>query len=267
MASLVGAVALTFLLPSVVLAADQKKKVDPNDNMGNTPFFLQDPQDEMCLGPNGFTICNENALWILTKRQGKKTYSMVSLMNPNAKEMCLQRKSSFFGLVGSDGIGVGPCNTGAAKALVFEFIDSKHVKLSTQGQCLVRGKKKYRNTVSLQSCKKGAAIPLLYHPTAVHEAGFYLKSADGGCFDGSKFKSCESGANKLLWGFGVKYIWGKANRYIFNFYDKSQCLVAKGNSVVKGDCRHPGAMTWAVKDGAHTLKFIPTNTCFSNIIL
>lgn len=30
----------------------EKKKAppDPNDNRGNTPFFLQDASDEMCLG-------------------------------------------------------------------------------------------------------------------------------------------------------------------------------------------------------------------------
>ena len=28
----------------------QKKKSDPYDNKGNTPFFLQDPRDNTCLG-------------------------------------------------------------------------------------------------------------------------------------------------------------------------------------------------------------------------
>jgi hypothetical protein len=49
----------------------QKKKQDLNDNRGNTPFYLQDPYDEMCLGPQGFTACNEQALWILTRRQAR----------------------------------------------------------------------------------------------------------------------------------------------------------------------------------------------------
>ena len=38
-----------------------KRKTDPNDNFGNTPFFLQDPYDDMCLGPNGFTACSEQS--------------------------------------------------------------------------------------------------------------------------------------------------------------------------------------------------------------
>ena len=45
------------------------------------------------------------------------------------------------------------------------------------GQCLVRGKGGYRNSVTVQNCKKGEFLPLVYHPTEVHENGFYLKSA------------------------------------------------------------------------------------------
>ena len=228
-----------------------QKKSDPNDNKGNTPFFLQDPHDQMCLGPDGFTMCNENALWILTKRPGGKVpkYSLVSLLNPNPKGICLERKTSFFGLFGTDRLGMGACDKRGAKSWGFEFLDAKHVKLSVQGQCVVRGKKKYRNSVSLQPCKKGEALPFLYHPTAVHEVGFYLKAPDGGCFDGSQFKSCESAASKMLWGVGIKYIWGKANRYFFNYNDKSKCLVTRGSRVEKGDCRHPGAFKWGLQEG------------------
>lgn len=226
------------------------KKVDPNDNKGNTPFFLQDPNDQMCLGPDGFTICNENALWILTKRPGKTPkYSLVSLLNPSATGICLERKRSWFGLFGTDKLGMGQCNNGGAKSWGFEFIDAKHVRLTVQGQCLVRGKKKYRNSASVQSCKKGDSLPLVYHPTAVHEVGFYLKSADGGCFDGMKYRSCETGGSKLLWGVGIKYIWGKAQRYFFSFNDRSKCVVARGSRVEKGDCRHPGSYKWGLKEG------------------
>jgi hypothetical protein len=157
---------------------DKKKAVaDVNDNKGNTPFFLQDPYDQMCLGPHGFTICDERALWILTKRKGKKTYSLVSLLNPSPYGMCLSRQTTLFGLFKTDNIGMGLCSKKDAMEWEFEFADQHHVRLSTgnHGQCLVRGKKRYKNSASLQSCKKGEYLPLLYHPTAVHEAGFYLK--------------------------------------------------------------------------------------------
>ena len=159
--------------------------------LGNTPFFLQDPYDQTCIGPNGFTVCDERSLWILTKRAGKKTYSLVSLLNPSPSGMCLERKSWFFGLFGGDKVGMGLCSKTGSKTWEFNFIDNTHVKLSTKGQCLVRGKNKYKNSVTVQNCNKGEFLPLVYHPTSVHEAGFYLKAADGECFDGSKFRNCE----------------------------------------------------------------------------
>ena len=133
-------VLLTFFVCDV--KSSEKKKPNPNDNKGNTPFFLQDPNDEMCLGPNGFTVCDEVALWILTKRVGKATtYSLVSLLNPSAGGLCLDRKRHFFGLLSSDRLGIAPCGKNGAKSWQFEFIDQTHVKLSNRGQCLVRGKK------------------------------------------------------------------------------------------------------------------------------
>lgn len=231
-----------------------KAKADPEDNKGNTPFFLQDPYDQTCLGPNGFTVCDERALWILTRRVGKKTYSLVSLLNPSSSQHCLERKSGFLGIFPSDRLGLGACSSGGAKAWEFEFLDKQHVKLSTKGQCLVRGKGKggYKNSVSVQSCKKKEFAPLVYHPTAVHENGFYLKSADGTCFDGSTFRSCEgSGSKSLLWGVGIKYVWGKANRYFFNFNpsERSLCVVQQGGKVAKAECSKSGALQWGLRDG------------------
>ena len=143
---------------------------------------------------------------------------------------------------------MGLCSKGGSKNWNFEFTDAKHVKLSSEGQCLVRGKGGYRNSASVQSCKKGEFLPLVYHPTAVHENGFYLKSADSRCLDGNRFVSCTgTSAKNLLWGVGIKYIWGKANRYFFNFADKSKCLVAKGSKLEKGDCNN--AVQWGLIDG------------------
>lgn len=231
------------------------KKADPNDNKGNTPFLLQDPRDEMCLGPSGFTICDETALWILTKRKGKKTYSLVSLLNPSAGGLCMEKKSGFLGLFSSDQLSIGKCSKSNAKSWEFEFVDQQHVKLSSQGQCVVRGKKKFKNSASLQSCKKGEFVPLLYHPTAVHENGFYIKAADGTCFDGEKFRSCEgTHSNRLLWGVGVKYVWGEAQRYFFGFHpqERNLCLVRKGSKVAKGSCDDSAALQWGLNGGRLT---------------
>lgn len=136
------------------------------------------------VGPGGFTVCDERALWILTKRNGLKTYSLVSLLNPSPYGMCLERKAGFLGIFGSDRVGMGLCSKHGSKSWSFEFVDKSHVRLSSGGQCVVRGKKGYKNSVSVQNCKQGEYIPLTYYPTAVHQAGFFLKSADGKCFDG-----------------------------------------------------------------------------------
>jgi hypothetical protein len=247
---------LIFGLVKSTTTQKQVKKSDPNDNKGNTPFFLQDPYDQMCLGPNGFTICDETTLWILNKRVGRKsTYSLVSLLSSSQNGICLITKTTFFGLINSDNVGIGSCSTAVAQSWVFEFVDQTHVKIQNNGRCLVRGKKTYKNTISVQNCKKTEFLPLVYHPTAVHENGFYLKSADGNCFDGSKFRSCEgSGASKLLWGIGIKYVWGQASRYFYNYniQERSNCIVAKGNKVVKGPCSDAGSLNWGLNNGQLT---------------
>jgi len=260
---IIRAVHLWMLLLSFTTSAEgggassksDKKKAsqDPHDNRGNTPFFLQDASDEMCLGSSGFTICDETALWILTKRVGRKTYSLVSLLNPPEQGgICLERKTSFLGLLSSDRVSLGSCNKEGSKSWMFEFIDKTHVKLSNKGQCLVRGKKELKNSVSLQSCQIGEFASLVYHPTAVHENGFYVKAADGACFDGSKFRSCEGvGASKLLWGVGVRYSGGQAHRYLFNFniHDRNSCIVAHHSRVEKGFCSDRGAVSWSLEHG------------------
>jgi hypothetical protein len=251
-----------FICLQALLAAPTKKAAkkaanDPNDYRGLTPFFLQDPTDQMCLGPHGFTVCDENALWILTRRAGKKTYSLVSLLQPG-KDVCLTQGTKLFGLFNSDRVVLAPCNKNSAKNWQWDFIDQSHVKLSNSAQCLVRGKKTFKNSASLQNCKKDEFVALLYHPTAVHENGFYLKAADGACFDGHKFRSCTgAGANKLLWGIGLKFIWGEARRYLFNFApsERSTCIVAKGSEVEVGACSSSQALTWGIANGALTYQY------------
>lgn len=225
---------------------------DANDLRGLTPFFLQDPYDQMCLGPHGFTNCDERALWLLTRRNGKKTYSLVSFLNPNQEGSCMQRKPTFFGLLSSSSLSLGSCKRGNAKAWEWEFLDKQLVRLTNNGQCIARGKKGHKSSISLEPCKSNEVLPLLYHPTSVHENGFYLKSADGSCFDGAKFRSCTgSGSGSLLWGVGIKYVWGEANQYLFSFSKKEKtCLNRKGRKVSKDTCDAAGTLGWGMVDGA-----------------
>jgi hypothetical protein len=82
-------------------------------------------------------------------------------------------------------------------------------------------------------------------------------AADGACFDGSGFKDCDGvSANKLLWGVGIKYVWGKANRYFFNFnqQERDKCITEQGSHVAVGDCASGGALQWGLSDGKLSAK-------------
>lgn len=241
--------------------ADKKKKTikhDPNDHKGLTAFFLTDPTDGTCLGPNGFVMCDENALWLLTTRPGRKTYSLLSLLAPS-QNICLQRKTTFFGLIHTDQLVSGSCNTKSAKSWSWDWVDADdHVKLSNLGRCIVRGKhNSISSSVSVQDCERKDFTKLKYHVTAVHENGFLLATANGECFDGEKFRSCyTSGSSKALsslyWGIGIRYVWGEAKRYFFSFapQERNKCLVYDGNNKVhRGACESGNALTWGLQHG------------------
>ena len=80
-----------------------------------------------CLGPNGFTVCNEDALWILTKRSGKTTYSLVSLLNESPAGLCLQQKYGRLSIFSTDSVIMGSCTTKSAKSWDFDFLDQGDV--------------------------------------------------------------------------------------------------------------------------------------------
>lgn len=159
------------------------------------------------------------------------------MTSPTSEGACLERKSTFLGLLNSDSVGVGSCNKPGSKSWAFNFIDKKHITLSINDKCLSRGNKKFKNALSMKSCTSGTQYYLVYHPTALHENGFYLKAADDTCFDGEKFRPCSGKAsNQLLWGAGVKFVWGEAQRYLYSFSiaERGNCLVAKGSKTSRG---------------------------------
>lgn len=215
------------MLPLLVGAKQTKR--DPNDNKGNTGFFLQDTVDGTCLGPKGFTVCDETSIWILTKRPDSKWYTLASVFNVNEQGLCLEVKSGWFG---GKHVGMGSCSRKGSKLWEFDFIGSDNVKLHSGGHHLVRGKP-YKNSISMLPSKKSRYLPLKYQPTAIHESGFYLKAQDGSCFDGEKFGSC-SKPSRVLWGIGIRYEWGNAKRYIFNFRDHGSCIENKRSKVFVG---------------------------------
>lgn len=223
------AIVVFLLVPHLLYAKDIIKR-DPNNNKGNTAFFLQDTVDGTCLGPKGFTICDETSIWILTKRPESKWYTLASLFNPNEQGLCLEVKSGWFG---GKFVGMGSCARKGSKLWEFDFVGSDNVKLHSGGYHLIRGSP-YKNSMSMQQAKKSKYMPLKYQQTAVHESGFFFKAQDGSCFDGDKFGSC-SKPSRVLWGIGIRYEWGNAKRYIFNFRDHNACIESKGNKVYLGD--------------------------------
>ena len=88
-------------------------------------------------------------------------------------------------------------------------------------------------------------IPLTYDPINAHDYGFFLQAADGTCFDGFRFVACTS---KMLWGVGIRYVWGEARRYLFDFKHREICLVSKGATVESGDCNSHNALGWGLND-------------------
>lgn len=131
-------VTFTLLIAFIALvaAATSKKAAkkthkDRNDNRGLTPFLLIDRTDNMCLGPKGFTNCDEGALWILTTRVGKSTYSLVSFQHPK-EQTCLTR-DSFLGVFASNNLKLGNCGSNHAKSWQWEFVED-YVRLSNGGK-------------------------------------------------------------------------------------------------------------------------------------
>jgi hypothetical protein len=198
---------------------------------GNTAFFLQDPSDGQCLGSQGFSICDESAVWIITPRAGAKNYSFVSLFSSSRKGLCLEVKKKWFGQI-QRSVGLGSCSSKSSKNWNFQFTsDSNGLRLLNGDLQLARGVP-YRNSIAVRSHHP---TELHYQPTTIHEAGFYIKSSDGLCFDGNFFRSC-SNPLSLLWGVGIRYgRGGEAKRFLHNFKDRTVCLEAKGSRVYRGE--------------------------------
>lgn len=222
-----------MLLSSYIACWAISKSSKENDlsiHMENIAFFLQDPIDGQCIGAQGFSICDESAVWILTPRTGSKNYSLVSLFGASSKGLCLDLKKKWF----DDLILVelGSCASKNAKNWNFQLMSSEGMVLTNGGRQLTRGLP-FHNSIAATST--AAAVTVLhYQPTTIHDAGFFIKSSDGLCFDGDYFRPCTN-LISLLWGVGVKYNYrGEAKRFIHNFNNHNICLESKGSRVYRG---------------------------------
>lgn len=236
----------------------------------STPFFLQDQNDEQCLSYKGYGICDELAVWILIKSQQSNLYSMINLFSSpylsstsissslnsfNSYGICLisNSKSYFY----NSKVSLGSCKHKSSKYWDFKFIDKDMLIIYNQNSFLQRGNP-YRYSVSLSTIESISKLPplkgssstssssspptisvnernsaLRYQPTSIHEAGFFIKSSDGLCFDGDKFRVCAN-PSTVLWGIGIKFLNGEALRFIHIFNNRSICIESKGTSVYRG---------------------------------
>jgi len=231
------------MLASVHAKGDQKAAAkDAYQNRGNVPFFLQDPLDGECLGPNGFTACDTTSLWILAGR--KEGHSLVALLEPEEGKSCL-------GTGSGNSVKASKCSTKQAKHWKIDADRHGYYVISTDQakMCLFRSKDPYKSSVKLQPCKSGYT-PLQVVETAIHDVGFFLESADGMCFDGIRFRHCNAQDESLLWGIGVRFgSKGDAMRSFFKYFDGSKCLSKTSKGPVLGPCTDAPARKWGLKDG------------------
>lgn len=227
---------------------------DLSDLRGSVPFFLQDSSDRTCLSPMGFTLCDERALWIFAKRTNKgkgNLFSLISMLySPSPSKMCMAIETKLWGIIKTDNIVMDSCNKPLSQQWNFDFIDKKNMRLSSKDLCMVRGKKSFRNQVSVQKCSLNEYQPIAYHPTGAHDMGFLLKASDGSCFDGNRFIPCQG--ESIYWGVGIRFYRGEAKRYFHKVDEKESnyCLTKfSSKGVGLRECSNRNALDWSLHDG------------------
>eukprot|EP00752_Nemacystus_decipiens_P012094 g10721.t1 len=255
-----------LILICAVVAVVGKKKEEAL-NRDTTPFWLRDTNDGMCLGPDGFGFCDAKSLWILAyTHPTKKTKAIVSMLAPEPERMCLGSSSGgWFSSLRP--VGVSKCAKGNAKNLELSdlSVQGHNGFLLVQGKnCLARGQGALRNSADMQLCTKGTPLDIVETP--LHTAGMQIATADGYCFDGTRFRVCNDGDPLLRWGIGLDFRSKEPSRNLFYFFDREKCAVREGATARKGECKNKGAAKWGWRDGkltqggTHCLGRKPDNT-------
>jgi hypothetical protein len=116
-------------------------------------------RDGHCVGPNGFQLCEIDSMWLLARR--KDGYSLVSMLEPNPKQMCLERRRSWLPWKREFDVRPSSCTGKGAKnwdmiELTKGYSIQDHMAYLTQHNhkyCLARGRKKYLHTATMINCK------------------------------------------------------------------------------------------------------------------
>lgn len=231
-------------------------------NQAPTAFFLRDPTDGMCLGTYGFTECNTESLWLYVARE--EGHSLVLVLYPDPNMSCLAGYSS--------GVRGGQCSRKESSGWLIEGPNgANYYRLKHAGSkelCVARykggGKKdvtgykgRLRNSISLIRCNPSSNqneetgyVQLEVVETAVHDVGFYLRTVDGYCFDGVRFRKCHADSN-FLWGIGVNFSSkGELARTLYKFHKPTLCLVEDTpGSLGLGECSNRHSSKWGLKEG------------------
>eukprot|EP00814_Leptocylindrus_danicus_P008249 CAMPEP_0116031650 /NCGR_PEP_ID=MMETSP0321-20121206/17685_1 /TAXON_ID=163516 /ORGANISM="Leptocylindrus danicus var. danicus, Strain B650" /LENGTH=242 /DNA_ID=CAMNT_0003506905 /DNA_START=1 /DNA_END=727 /DNA_ORIENTATION=- len=215
----------------------------------------------MCLGTHGFTECNTESLWLYASRGRNKGHSLVLVLYPDFNLFieigpgvtggpCSKRESMHWVIEGPNGNGhyrVKQTNTNAKDMCVARY------KAATKKQ----SKELLKNSATMIPCKptsnkseESGYVELEVVETAVHDVGFYLKSADDYCFDGLKFRECHADSN-FLWGIGINFTKkGDLSRTLHKFHRPSSCLVEDhAGSLGLGNCESSKGQRWGLKEG------------------
>lgn len=229
--------------------------MDPYDNRDRPLFWLQDPRDNTCLGPQGFGVCDEASLWMLADRKGGA--ALVAPFETGNAQMCLDRKWCHSA---ESPVAIGPCKACGAKHWQVTKDRRGYVKVSEDKgkNCLVRSKplpggkqdkiRRYKNSAMMSHCEKGYTGLVL--AKAELNDGFFLQAADGFCFDGDRFVACDVNDWRLRWGVGITFKNnGQAYRYFYKIFEEGVCLQRTGKGAKLGDCSHWGAKRWSLQGG------------------
>lgn len=240
-------VAVLLALPGALAA--KKKRGEGAQILA--PFFLQDASDGTCLGPEGFGRCDDEALWVLAPQKKKDGYSLLSLFEADPKVSCLERVGS-----GKESIvRTGRCKAAGAKRWDIEK-DSQGYYFLTEGtgkgrHCLVRGSAKdnAKNVYRTRPCEKGYTR-LALTTTVINSAPVFMQAADGKCFNGERFRTCNEYDASQLWGVFMQWQGsGDATRSFFQYGAKDRCLTRSGKKLAADSCKGKGAKDWSLDDG------------------
>ena len=249
-----------------------------DSHRGLVPFNLVSAEGT-CLDVRGsFGPCDvESSLFVYVPRTaGKRSegHSLVAVQKPADDTLdgsCLARVSPF---KAASGLTSSKCNARGAKGWQLAvdrstgkyFLSANEQKScvvrtahSSEGQnfkAAVRKKKKddfdqryLFNGGMVQSCKDGGSA-LQIVESSFHDVGFWLRAADGACFDGVGFRTCAPSVGALVWGWGFRCTRnGQIERFLYKWHDSDSCLQrgSRRGGVNLGSC---GSMSaWELSGG------------------